>query len=126
MRLILDAGAFVAIERGHPKLIALLKNERLAGRSPYTHGGVVGQVWRGGSGRQAVLARWLAGVEVAGLDDELGRRAGVLLGRTGTSDVIDAAVVLLARDDDIVVTSDPADLTPLATAAGTHLEIVTV
>ncbi len=35
---------------------------------------------------------------VIALDEELGRRAGVLLGRAGSSDVVDAAVVLLARD----------------------------
>jgi hypothetical protein len=39
--------------------------------------------------------------------------------------VIDAALVLLARDGDHVVTSDPDDLEPLARAAGCHVEIVT-
>jgi hypothetical protein len=35
-------------------------------------------VWRGGSGRQAPVARLLAGVEVTPVDDLLGRRAGML------------------------------------------------
>ena len=52
MSLILDAGAFVAVERGERDVVALVKRERLAKRSPVTHGGVVGQVWRGGSGRR--------------------------------------------------------------------------
>jgi hypothetical protein len=33
-----------------------IKRERLAGRSPLTSGGVVAQVWRGGSGRQVPVA----------------------------------------------------------------------
>ncbi len=60
------------------------------------------------------------------LDDSLGRRAGVLLGRARRDDVIDAAVVLLAGDGDWVLTSDPDDLHALAAAAGTHLELVAV
>lgn len=126
MTLVLDAGALVALERGDREVAALLKRELLAGRTPLTHGGVIGQVWRGGSGRQANLARALIGVETAALDDPLGRRAGVLLGRADGEDVVDAAVVLLADDGDWVLTSDPADLHELAAAAGTHLELVPV
>jgi hypothetical protein len=48
------------------------------GRMPVTGGGVVAQVWRGG-GRQAPLARLLAGTDVVAVDDGLGRRAGMLL-----------------------------------------------
>ncbi len=126
MTLVLDAGALVALERRNREIAALLKRELLAARTPLTHGGVVGQVWRGGAGRQANLARALAGVETVPLDDSLGRRAGVLLGRARRDDVIDAAVVLLAGDGDWVLTSDPDDLHALAAAAGTHLELVAV
>ncbi len=126
MTLILDAGAFVAVERRDRTVIALLKAELLAGRTPVTHGGVVGQVWRGGSGRQAPIVQLLDGVQVAPLDDGLGRRAGVLLQLTGGRDVIDAAVILLARDGDLVLTSDPGDLTALAAEADIHLDLATV
>jgi hypothetical protein len=68
----------------------------------------------------------LAGVDVAPLDDRLGRRAGVLLGRAGGSDVVDAALVLLAADGDEILTSDPDDLRPLAVAAGVHVDLVPV
>lgn len=125
MTLVLDAGAFLAVERGDREAVALLKRERLRGRVPLTHGGVVGQVWRGGTGRQVSIARLLDGVEVAALDGALGRRAGALLARTGTSDVIDAAIVLLAGDDDEILTSDPDDLATLAAASGTHVELIT-
>jgi hypothetical protein len=124
--LVLDAGALVAVERGDRDTIALIKRELLAGRAPVTHGGVVGQVWRGGSGRQARLARLLPGVEISGLDNDLGRRAGVLLGRARMADVVDAALVLLAVDDDSVLTSDVEDLEQLAAAAGLHVDIVPV
>jgi hypothetical protein len=63
-------------------------------------------------------------VEVASLDDRLGCRAGVLLGRARGADVIDAAVVLLAADGDMILTSDARDLQPLATAAAVHVDIV--
>lgn len=126
MRLVLDAGALVAVERGDRELAALLKRELLAGRTPLTHGGVVAQVWRGGSGRQARLARLLPGVDVVPLDGVLGRRAGVLLGRARSTDAIDAAVIAIAGDGDIVLTSDPDDLRSLAAAAAMHIDIVQV
>ena len=124
--LILDAGALVAAERGDRDLVALVKRERLAGRVPVTCGGVVAQVWRGGQGKQAPLARLLAGVEVAPIDGSLGRRAGMLLARSGQSDAIDAAVVCLAGDGDDILTSDPGDLRGLAEAAGVHIELIAV
>lgn len=126
MTLILDAGALVAVERGDRHVVARLKLERLADREPVTHGGVVGQVWRGGSGRQASLARLLDLTEVIALDEDLGRRAGVLLGRARQADVVDAAVVLLAKDGDEILTSDPSDLRALARAVGVHVDLVPV
>lgn len=126
MTLLLDAGAFLAVERGDREVAALIKRELRSGRVPATHGGVVGQVWRSDRGRQANLARLLAGTEVAFLDETLGRRAGVVLGRAHGSDVIDAALVVLARDGDEILTSDPDDLRVLAEAAALHVDLVAV
>ena len=126
MTIVLDAGALIAVERGDRELIAVVKRERRADRAPITHGGVIGQVWRGGAGRQAQLARLLRGVDVHPVDDGLGRRAGVLLGNAQTADVIDAAVVLLGHDGDEVFTSDPKDLAHLAGVAGRYLELIPV
>ena len=122
--LILDAGAFVAVERDKRDVVALIKRERLAGRAPVTCGAVVAQVWRGGRGRQAPLARLLSGVQVLPIDDGLGRRAGMLLARSGQSDAIDAAVVCLAADGDDILTSDPDDLRTLAETANIHVELI--
>jgi hypothetical protein len=124
--LVLDAGAFVAVERGDRGVVALVKRERLANRSPSTSGGVVAQVWRGGHGRQAKITRLLAGVEVTPIGESLGKRAGVLLARGGASDVVDASVVCLADDGDDILTSDPGDLLALAEAAGIHVELIPV
>lgn len=126
MSLILDAGAFVAVERRDELTITLIKRELAARRVPRSHGGVIGQVWRGGGSRQARLARLLPALKVFPLDEALGRRVGALLARARRSDVVDAAVVLLAADGDSILTSDPDDLEPLAFAAGLHVEIVPV
>lgn len=123
MTLVLDSGALIALERNQRRSWVRLKAAWAAGEDPVTHAGVVGRVWRG-SARQARLATALAGVDVQPLDDELGRSAGVLLGRARMSDVVDAALVLLAADGDVVVTSDPEDLRRLAETAGRHVEIV--
>jgi hypothetical protein len=125
MSLVLDAGALVAIERADRETVALIKHELLAGRAPVTHGGVIGQVWRGGA-RQANLARLLPALDIISLDETLGRRAGVLLGRAKMTDVIDAAIVLVATDADWLLTSDATDLERLARAAGLHVDIVPV
>jgi len=68
----------------------------------------------------------LASVEVAPVDDRLGKWAGLLLARTGGSDAIDASVVCLAQDGDDILTSDPGDLLNLARAAGVHVELIPV
>ena len=125
MTLVLDAGAFIAVERADRMVMALLAREQRAGRLPVTHGGVVGQVWRGDA-RQARIARLLSGSVVVSLDEALGRAAGDLLARSGGRDAIDAAIVLLAADGDEILTSDADDLAALAAASGTHAELVEV
>ena len=103
-----------------------LKAELLAGATPQSHGGVVAQAWRGGGSRQARLSRALPAIDVAPLDDELGRRAGVLLGRAGRSDAIDAAVVALANHADRIVTSDPDDINHLVATLGLRVDVIPV
>ena len=74
--------------------------------------GVVGQAWRDGR-VQVTLARFLQidEVEIIPLDEQLARACGELCGATDTADIIDASVVILARERrDRIVTSDPHDL----------------
>jgi hypothetical protein len=124
--LLLDAGAFLAVERDDRDVVALIKGELMANRAPKTHGGIVAQVWRGGAGRQARLTRLLPGVDVVPLDAELGRSAGMLLKAARAVDAIDAALVAIASDGDDILTSDVDDLRSLAAAAGVHVELIAV
>jgi hypothetical protein len=62
-------------------------------------------------------------VEIETLDDRRARDAGQLCGVRGTTDVIDASVVLCARDrNHRIATSDPDDIRLLDPAA--HLILV--
>ena len=123
MTQVLDAGALIALDRNERAMWVRLKALQEEGELPVTHAGVVGQVWRGGS-RQARLAAVLSGIDVKTLDDQLGRAAGELLGITRQSDVIDAALVLLAADGDDIVTLDREDFEVLLAATGRHVELL--
>ena len=124
MKLVLDSGALVALERNDRTMWRRLKAALLSREVPVSHGGVVGQVWRGRGPRQALLAKALAGIDVRAVDDALGRSAGELLARARTGDVIDAALILLAEDGDRVLTSDLDDLVRLAAVSGCHVELI--
>jgi hypothetical protein len=126
VKLVLDSGALIALERNDRAMWRRLKAAVVAGEVPASHGGVIGQAWRGRGARQALLAKALSGVDVRPLDETLGRASGALLAATNRSDVIDAALVLLADDGDRIVTSDPDDIQPLAEATGRHVEIIRV
>ena len=126
MSLLLDAGAFLALERNDRAMWRRLKAALASGTPPVTHGGVVAQVWRGGAGRQALLARALPAVEVMPLDEDLGRRTGILLGRAESTDAIDAALATLAHHGDTILTSDPDDLAALVAATRHRVDVVPV
>ena len=122
--LVLDAGALIAVEQGNRAMLADLRVAQRHGVALRTPATVIAQVWRDGDGRQAALARLLRAVDVRSIDDRLGRDAGVLLGRSGTSDVIDATVVAIAETGDRILTSDPSDIARLAESAGRRLVVV--
>ncbi|OFW17894.1 MAG: hypothetical protein A3H97_15785 [Acidobacteria bacterium RIFCSPLOWO2_02_FULL_65_29] len=117
--LTLDAGALIAFERNDRRLVALIARALEHGYSLAVPAGVVGQVWRDGR-RQARLARLLGAdeVEIETLDDHRARAAGQLCGIRGTTDVIDASVVLCARArGHRIATADPDDIRRLDPAA---------
>jgi hypothetical protein len=98
----------IAVDRADRRVIRLLE---LAGEV-HVPAGVLAQAWRNPA-RQVRLARVVAadGVEIHSLDAASARAAGQLCGATGTSDVIDATVVLVARAvGGVTVTSDSGDL----------------
>lgn len=108
----LDAGALIGFERGDRQVLAIITRALHHGDRLTVPAGVVGQAWRDGR-RQSRLARLLRSpvCEIVPLDDRLARAAGQLCGVTGTTDVIDASVVLCARSRaQSIVTGDAADL----------------
>ena len=105
---VLDAGALIAIDRADRRVIRLLE---LAG-GVHIPAGALAQAWRNPA-RQVRLGRVVAaaGVDIHPLDALQARAAGQLCGATGSSDVVDASVVLVARTvDGVAVTSDSDDL----------------
>lgn len=118
MGLVLDTGALIAFERGDRELAALLEAARRRGEGPVTSSGCVGQSWRRSGPKQALLSRLLSGVEERGLTPDVSRMIGELCGRARRHDVVDAHVALLARDGDVVLTSDVDDLRALLVSAG--------
>lgn len=109
---VLDAGALIAFDRGDARVRALVREALKAGVRLVIPAGVLGQVWRG-TARQAPVRALVKGptTAVIALDQVLAEAAGVLCGRAGTSDVVDASVALVARRERaVVVTSDIDDL----------------
>jgi hypothetical protein len=109
MAVVLDAGGLIAIDKRDRRVGAILRVSQLRAIPVRTSAAVVAQVWRAGA-RQANLARTLTGVEIATIDYAAGRRIGALLARSGTADVVDAHVGLLADVGDTVLTSDGVDI----------------
>jgi hypothetical protein len=108
----LDTGALIAFERSKRAMVLLVNEANERGDLLAVPAGVVAQAWRDGA-RQARLARLLGSevIEVIELDDRTARAVGQLCGVTGATDVVDASVVLCARDrGHTVLTSDPKDL----------------
>ena len=118
-----DAGALLAAEGDDRRMWALHRRalERL--HTPTVPAGAFAQVWRGGP--QPLLSRVLDGCVIEPLDEPGARMVGQLLGRSSTSDVVDASVVAGAlRRDDAVVTSDQRDIEALANAVGRRVNVI--
>lgn len=111
-----DTGVLVAAERNERLVWAKHRVRLEAGLVPLVPAPVVAQASR--SPNQGQMRRFLRGCEVVAFGELDAHRAGALLGKSRTKDVVDAAVVSLAisRDADIV-TSDIDDLAKLLASA---------
>ena len=117
-----DTGALIAAERADRRLWALHRRALEGGVVPCVPAGVLAQGWRGGP--QPQMSRMLAGCRVEDLDETRARSAGAACAVAGTSDVVDAAVIVgAAARADLVVTSDAADLSRLGDALGVALQL---
>ncbi|MDP9331996.1 MAG: twitching motility protein PilT [Actinomycetota bacterium] len=118
-----DAGALVAADRNARSIWAEHRVRLEAGVIPCVPAPVIAQVSR--SGRQAQLRRFLRGCDVVDFREVDAHATGRLLARSRTSDIVDAAVVVLATDRAAeIVTADRADITHLLVAARISLPIV--
>jgi hypothetical protein len=125
MALVLDAGALIAVERQSPGVLGRLRVAAKQSVSVRTSSAVVAQVWRDGA-RQARVSWMLRGMHEVPLDPTRSRSIGALLGRNGSLDVVDAAIVELLHDGDEILTSDPIDIAKLASTAGYRVRVVPV
>jgi len=109
---IVDAGPFIIDgNRVNSRLWAIIKRATERGEELHTTHPVLSQVWRDPA-RQANLARVIRQFEVHPLDESMsvGRR----LGATGTSDVVDAHLAIVAeRLGTFVLTGDSDDMVGL-------------
>ena len=115
---VLDTGALIAIERADRRVIRLLE----FAEEVHVPAAVVAQAWRNPA-RQVRLVRVLAAdpVVVHALDNEEAKAVGHLCGASGTSDVVAASVVLVARRvGGVTVSSDAEDLRVI----DPHLDVV--
>lgn len=112
-RVVYDAGALLAAERGSTQVWSMHRVWLGAGITPVVPAPVLVQAWRDGA-RQALLARLLKACEIRPLDEATARAAGQLCGRASTSDVTDAVVaIVVSGGPTVLVTSDPDDLAHL-------------
>jgi predicted nucleic acid-binding protein len=108
---VLDTGAFIALERKNPTMVELARRFVIAETPLVTSAGVVAKIWRGGRGRQVPIAFLLRRTNVVDLGYSSARLIGRVLGAMGRSDPVDGHVALLARERGWpILTSDPSDL----------------
>ncbi|HVF76002.1 MAG TPA: PIN domain-containing protein [Acidimicrobiales bacterium] len=120
----LDAGGLIALDRGARQVIVLLARAAERGAEVIVPATALAQAIRRPE-RQARIARLIRQptTRVMPLDRVDATSAGRLLAASGTSDIVDAHVVICARrSGQRVVTSDPDDLLRLDPA----LELVVV
>lgn len=113
-----DAGALIALDNDDRRMWARHKLALDEGRDLHVPAIVVGQAWRD-AGRQVRLGRALAGLQVDPVGLEVSKAAGILCGKAGTADVVDATVVIMASAHRAIIwTSDVPDIAALCRASG--------
>lgn len=108
----LDAGALIALERRRARVLQLLRAAAIRKMPVTVPVAVIAEWWRGRTDvREAILATML----IEPMDVALARSAGEALAAIPRATAIDAIVTAsAARRGDVILTSDPSDLTRLA------------
>lgn len=119
-----DAGALIAIDKNDRRMWARYQVALDDGRDIRVPAVVVGQAWRD-SRRQVRLGKFLVSCHVDPVGLETAKAAGILCGRAGATDVVDATVVVMAAATGAVIwTSDPEDIKALADESGVTSALV--
>ena len=114
--LTLDTGALLAAERRDRRFTKRIAVALARGARITLPAVVLAQAWRGNS---PILALLIRSCVVEPYDEPRARRAGELLAKSRTADVVDATVALGAvLRGDTILTSDREDLARLVAAAG--------
>jgi hypothetical protein len=111
----LDAGGLIALDRDDRRVVVLLARARETGAQVTVPAPALAQAIRRPE-RQARLSRLIRqpGTDLIALGRVDATHVGRLLAASGTSDIVDAHVVICARRaGQPVVTSDPSDLRQL-------------
>jgi hypothetical protein len=119
-----DAGGLIALERQNRRVLGLVSSVLEGNGRLVIPATVLAQVLRNPA-RQVGLWRMiqLPSTDVVALDGRDAQAVGALLARSGTSDIVDAHVVICAQDSGFaVLTSDPSDIRRL----DPELEIIPV
>jgi predicted nucleic acid-binding protein len=114
-RLILDAGAVIALSRADARARAVLAAALESGADVSIPAVVVAETVRGVAADAPVNRIVKAVGEVSAADERVGRTAGRLLGEAGSDSTIDALVVASAVEAGgaVILTGDPDDLRAL-------------
>lgn len=117
--MIIDAGPFIVDgENVNSRLWAIVKRAVARGDELHTTHPVLAQVWREPS-RQANLARALRHFEVHPFDESVS--VGCRLAASGTSDVVDAHLAVVAESlGTFILTSDRDDMAALGARFETY------
>ena len=122
-RIIYDCGMLIAADRNKRVAWADHRARLEASIVPLVPAAVVAQASR--SPEQPSMRRLLRGCEVVAFDEPAAHRAGALLAKSRTKDVVDAAVVELAvRSQADIATNDRDDIAILLAAARAKVSIV--
>lgn len=114
---VLDAGALIELERNDPEMWAVLKLAALRSVDVHVPSTALAEVWRA-MPTQALLHRALQHCVIAAFDP-LAKSVGELCGHSGTQDICDAHVAIVAvSQGDVLYTSDPGDLRKLTAQQG--------
>jgi hypothetical protein len=120
-----DTGALVAADRGERRVWSIHRRALERSKLPIVPAAVLGQAWR--RGPQPDLSRLLAGCQVESLSEATARAAGTLMDAAGSSDLVDATVVVGAlKRGDAIVSADRSDIAALISASGEDLVIVDI